>query len=74
MKKLVESEIFDKAFIVSGDGDYKKLVHYLIDKGKFGKMLFPNKQFSSSLYQVLGSEYFDYLEEIDAQSKIRYTK
>ena len=74
MKRLVDNEIFDKAFVVSGDGDYKKLVSYLISKGKFGKMLFPNKQFSSSLYQALGSEFFDYLEEIDAQSKIRYIK
>ena len=41
MKKLVDNEPFDRAFIVSGDGDYKKLVDYLITKGKFGKMLFP---------------------------------
>ena len=72
MRKLVEMEPFDKVFIVSGDGDYKKLVDYLLKKGKFGKMLFPNKQFASSLYLSLGREYFDYLEEKDVKAKIFY--
>lgn len=72
MKKIVENEVFEKAYIVSGDGDYKKLVDYLIKKDKFGKMLFPNKQFSSSLYQTLGSEFFDYLEDKFTKEKIKY--
>jgi len=40
------------------------LVDYLIKKNKFKKILFPNKKFASSLYKKLGSEYFDYLENI----------
>lgn len=72
MKKLVDNEPFNRAFIISGDGDYKKLVDYLIKKGRFGKMLFPNKQFASSLYKSLGREFFDYLEEIDVKAKISY--
>ena len=70
MKKLAEGESFTKVFIVSGDGDYKKMVDYLIKKGKFGKMLFPNKQFASSLYKSLGSEFYDYLEGVDVKAKI----
>lgn len=72
MKKLVDNEPFEKVFIVSGDGDYKKLVDYLIKKGKFGKMLFPNREFASSLYKKLGGEYFDYLENPAIRSKIEY--
>ena len=72
MKKLVDNEPFDKIFIVSGDGDYKKLVDYLIKKNKFGKMLFPNNEFSSSLYKSLGREYFDYLEDKDIKAKISH--
>lgn len=72
MKKLVDSEPFDKAFIVSGDGDYKKLVDYLIKKKRFGKMLFPNKKFASSLYKELGGEFFAYLEEPGVKAKIAY--
>lgn len=72
MKKMVESEPFEKVFIVSGDGDYKKLVDFLIKKGRFGKMLFPNKAFASSLYKSLGGEFFDYLENTDVRRKIEY--
>ena len=63
MKKLLEEgEEFDKIVIVSGDGDYKKLVSYLVSKDRFEKILFPNKKFASSLYKELGSEIFDYLD------------
>ena len=74
MKKIAESDVFDKIFIISGDGDYKKLVDYLVKKNKFGKMLFPNTEFASSLYMNLGGEFFDYLEAEDVKAKISYTK
>ena len=63
MRSLIENS-FDKVIIVSGDGDYKKLIYYLVSKNKFKKILFPNKKFASSLYKALGSEYYDYLENI----------
>ncbi len=46
------------------------LVDFLIEEKRFGKVLFPNRQFTSSLYKKLGSEYFDYLESPDVRSKI----
>jgi uncharacterized LabA/DUF88 family protein len=64
MKHLIENTNFGKIILVSGDGDYKKLVDYLISKERFEKILFPNKQFASSLYRQLGSEYYDYMENI----------
>ena len=72
MKKLVENEPFEKVFIVSGDGDYKKLVDFLIKRNRFAKMLFPNRQFASSLYNSLGGEFFDYLESPAVRAKIQY--
>lgn len=72
MKKLVEDEPFEKVFIVSGDGDYKKLVDFLIKKRRFAKMLFPNREFASSLYNSLGGEFFDYLESPAVRAKIEY--
>jgi len=63
MKSVIDND-FNRIILVSGDGDYKKLVQYLIDKNKFEKILFPNKRFASSLYNSMGSEYFDYLENI----------
>ncbi|MFA6077268.1 MAG: NYN domain-containing protein [Candidatus Paceibacterota bacterium] len=63
MRSLIENS-FDKVIIVSGDGDYKKLIYYLVGKNKFKKILFPNKKFASSLYKALGSEHYDYLDNI----------
>jgi uncharacterized LabA/DUF88 family protein len=64
MKNLIDNKDFDKIVLVSGDGDYRKVVDYLISKNKFKKILFPNKKFASSLYKEMGSEYFDYLNNI----------
>ena len=66
MKNIVDNPDFHQIIIVSGDGDYKKLVNYLIFKDKFRKILFPNKKFASSLYKEFGGERFDYLENIRA--------
>lgn len=74
MKKLYQKEIFDKIILISGDGDYKMLVDFLIKEGKFKKILFPNKHFASSLYKKLGSEYFDYLSSNNIKDKIMYKK
>src|SRR3989344_5857497 len=73
MRMLVEKEKLDKAFIVSGDGDYKRLANFLIRKGKFGKMLFPNKKFVSSVYKKLGLEYVDYLGNENVRAKLART-
>lgn len=72
MRKLVEGESFNKVFIVSGDGDYFRMVDFLIKKAKFGKMLFPNSTYASSLYEKLGGEFFDYLDSPDVKKKISY--
>ncbi len=70
MKKIYKKELFDKIILVSGDGDYKMLVDFLIEEKKFKKILFPNKTFASSLYKKIGSEYFDCLENKDVKKKI----
>ena len=42
---------FDKIVLVTGDGDYIKMVKYLIEKRRIKKMLFPNSKYSS-LYKT----------------------
>lgn len=74
MKRLYKKENFDKIILVSGDGDYKMLIDFLVEENKLKKILFPNKKFASSLYKKLGREYFDYLEEEDIRKKIEYKK
>jgi hypothetical protein len=65
---------FDKIVLVSGDGDYKMLVDYLIEEGKLSKILFPNRKFRSSLYKQIGAPYFAYLDDKDVKKKIALTK
>lgn len=70
MKKMYKAHRFKKLILVSGDGDYKMLVDFMIEEGRFEKILFPNKKFASSLYKEIGSDYYDYLENSDIKKKI----
>jgi uncharacterized LabA/DUF88 family protein len=75
MKELVErSNEFEKIVLISGDGDYKKVVDYLIKKDRFLKILFPNTKARSSLYNKIGGEKFDFLDRADIRSIIEYKK
>ena len=64
MEKMYRREKFGKVILVSGDGDYKQVVDFLIKENKFEKILFPNKKFASSLYRQITRVYYDYLENI----------
>ena len=75
MKKMVEQEQFDKVILVSGDGDYWRMVDYLIKKEKFGKLLVPNKHTLSSLYKRRTSDIFrSYLDDPATKKKLVYKK
>jgi uncharacterized LabA/DUF88 family protein len=67
MKKIYKKEDFDKIVIVSGDGDYKLLVDFLIEEDLFEKVLLPNREYASSLYKKLGRKYFAHLEDVIAK-------
>jgi len=70
MKRLYKDSDFDKIILVSGDGDYKMLVDFLIEESKLEKILFPNKNFRSSLYKQIGAPYFAYLDDKGVKRKI----
>ena len=73
MKELHErSDKFSKMILVSGDGDYKKIVDYLISKQRFLKILFPNTKARSSLYNKIGGEMMDFLDRPDIRSTIEF--
>lgn len=74
MKTIIERKDFRKILLISGDGDYKKLVDYLIQKDIFKKILFPNRKFASSLYKQISWQYFDHLDKNALQNKIGYIK
>ena len=53
---MVEYPNYDKAFIVSGDGDFYCLVDYLKGKGKLLKLMIPNRNRYSSLLRKFSKE------------------
>lgn len=74
MKRLYLKEEFHKIILVSGDGDYKGLVDFLIEQQRFEKILFPNKKYASSLYKSLEPKFFDYLNNPEIKRKIEHQK
>lgn len=69
---MINLDNYDKAVIVSGDGDFYCLVEYLAKNNKLLKILAPNRQYSSLL-----REYNDYIDRLDLQKRAlqyRHTK
>lgn len=72
MKRLHLKDAFDKIVLVTGDGDYKMLVDFLIEQKRFEKILFPNTKYRSSLYRKLEPKYYAMLDAPDTKEKIRH--
>ncbi len=53
---MIEYANYDKALIVTGDGDFYCLVEYLLKKGKFLKLMVPNQNKYSALYRLIRPE------------------
>lgn len=50
---MIEYPNYDKALIVTGDGDFYCLVEYLLKTGKLLKLMIPNKGKYSSLFRKM---------------------
>lgn len=74
MAKIADRERFNKVVLVSGDGDYYKMVNYLVKKNRFEKLLSPNRHSTSSLYRVFTPKYVDFLDNPGIKKKIEYRK
>ena len=73
MRRLIDEDDFEKIVLVTGDGDYIRMVKYLIEKNKFEKILFPNKHFSS-LYNPIAYHHGINLSLAHIRQKIEYKK
>lgn len=74
MHRLLEENDFDKIVLVTGDGDYIKMVKYLIEKWRLKKMLFPNSKYSSLYKTQLLRKLWLNLSLPDIRKKIEYKK
>jgi hypothetical protein len=55
---------------VSGDGDYKMLVNFLIEENRLEKILFPKRKYASSLYKAISATYYADLSQPGLREKI----
>lgn len=70
MKILYRKETFGKIVLISGDGDYKALIDFLLEENRLEKILFPNRKNRSSLYKSLSNKFLVYLDDLDIKNKI----
>ncbi len=73
MHKLYKRENINKIVLVSGDGDYYRMVKFLCDEGKLGKIIFPVRGKDSSLYKSIELKHRIYLDDEGVKRKIAYT-
>lgn len=69
---MIEFPNYDKAVIVTGDGDFYCLVKYLIEKEKFETLLIPNRRkFSALLRLAMFRPFLRYMN--DLRERLDYT-
>lgn len=66
---LIEFSNYDKAVIVTGDGDFHCLIEYLISKGKLGKLLIPNQARYSALLKRFPSGFIAFISDLQGTLK-----
>jgi len=71
IQTMIEYDRYDKALIVTSDGDFHCLVKYLIEKEKLLKLMIPNKANYSSLPRKF-SRYNVFMN--DLRGKLQYKK
>lgn len=72
MHDLIENKKLHKVVLVSGDGDYWRMVTYLIQKHRFAKLLAPDRHFTSSLYHHHTPDSFiSYLDSPNLKRKLQ---
>jgi len=74
MRKIYYRKDFDNIVLISGDGDYKPLIDFLIHEDRFEKILFPNRKYASSLYKKIDLGFRAYLEDQGVRNKIEKKK
>lgn len=73
LQSMIDLNKYDKAVIISGDGDFYCLISYLIDTNKIKNVLIPNQtKFSSLLKNKKFEPYLRYMNNL--RNKIEYKK
>ena len=72
LQAMIDFSEYEKAVIVTGDGDFHCLVDYLIKQKKLEKILIPNQMKYSALLKRFDSGYLAFVS--DLRTKLEYKK
>lgn len=73
LQAMIEFSNYEKAVIVSGDGDFHCLVKYLLEKSKLESLIIPNRyKFSALLKFRVFRPYLRFMN--DLRNRLSYTK
>jgi uncharacterized LabA/DUF88 family protein len=73
LQAMIEFTSYDKAVIVTGDGDFHCLIKYLLEKDKLRAVLIPNHvKYSALLKLKIFRPYLNYMNEL--KDKLQYKK
>jgi uncharacterized LabA/DUF88 family protein len=70
LQAMIDYPNYEKAVVVSGDGDFHCLVHYLAQQEKLERVLIPNKFSYSALLKKSGANRLAFLN--DLKEKLEY--
>ena len=73
LQAMIDIDRYEKAVIVSGDGDFAGLIRHLANNNKLQQVIIPNRSTYSSLFKRLdeyGDQYFTFMN--DLRSELAY--
>jgi uncharacterized LabA/DUF88 family protein len=72
LRAVLERDEYDRAIIVSSDGDFYSLVHYLYDVAKLETVLSPDLENCSALLKQAAKEKIRFMDNL--RQKLEYTR
>lgn len=70
LQAMIDYANYDKAIVVSGDGDFYCLIHYLLGQNKLEKVLIPNRFSYSALLKKTAANKLAFIN--DLRRKLEY--
>ena len=71
LQAMIDLNDYDKAIIVTGDGDFQCLVKHLRKIGKLGYVISPNKQWCSILLKREARAHHVFIEEMRSKLELK---
>lgn len=70
LHSMIEFSHYDKAMIITGDGDFYCLIEYLLKKKKLARLIIPNQKKYSKLFLEF-KKYMDYMNNLREKLAIK---